>query len=196
MGIYKPDTGHVSINGVAIQDLERNSYLKKISLISQSFVRYCMTLRENVAISNLEELPNDSAIRDALSDANFRMEDVSLELDTMLGKEFDGVELSGGQWQKIAIARGIFKESEVIIMDEPTSAIDPIAETEILKAFLEIAKNKTAIIISHRTGLCTLVDKIAVMKEGNLVEYGSHDSLIKEDKEYARMFHAQKQWYV
>ena len=196
MGIYKPDTGHVSINGVAIQDLERNSYLKKISLISQSFVRYCMTLRENVAISNLEELPNDSAIRDALSDANFRMEDVSLELDTMLGKEFDGVELSGGQWQKIAIARGIFKESEVIIMDEPTSAIDPIAETEILKAFLEIAKNKTAIIISHRTGLCTLVDKIAVMKEGNLVEYGSHDSLIKEDKEYARMFHSQKQWYV
>ena len=135
-------------------------------------------------------------IRDALSDANFRMEDVSLELDTMLGKEFDGVELSGGQWQKIAIARGNFKESEVIIMDDPTSAIDPIAETEILKAFLEIAKNKTAIIISHRTGLCTLVDKIAVMKEGNLVEYGSHDSLIKEDKEYARMFHAQKQWYV
>lgn len=196
LGIYKPNTGSVSINGIDIQDVERNRYLRKFSLISQNFVHYCMTLRENVAISDLDELNNDSAIRKSLSDANIRPEDLSLELDTVLGKEFGGVELSGGQWQRIAIARGVFRESEVIIMDEPTSAIDPIAETEILKAFLNIAKNKTAIIISHRTGLCTLVDKIAVMKEGNLVEYGTHDSLMKEDNEYARMFHAQKQWYV
>jgi len=196
MGIYKPDAGIVSINGIDIRDFERNSYLRKFSLISQSFVHYCITLRENVAISNLKELNNDFLIRQSLSDANVRMDETSLELDTILGKEFDGVELSCGQWQKIAITRGIFRESKVIIMDELTSAIDPIAETEILKSFLEIAKNKTAIIISHRTGLCTMVDKIAVMKEGNLVEYGTHNSLMKENKEYARMFNAQKQWYV
>lgn len=196
MGIYRPVAGSVTINNMNIQKLEENSYLKKISLISQDFVHYCMTLRENVAMSKLADLNNDSFIRHSLKEADFNMDELSLKLDDMLGKEFDGVELSVGQWQKIAIARGIFKDSEVIIMDEPTSAIDPIAETEILKTFLEIAKNKTAIIISHRTGLCAMVDKIVVMKEGTVVEYGTHDSLMKENKEYAKMFNAQKQWYV
>lgn len=96
----------------------------------------------------------------------------------------------------MAIARGIFRECELIIMDEPTSAIDPISETAILKKFLEIAHDKTAIIVSHRTGLCTLVDKIAVMKDGQIVEFGSHKDLLKEDGEYARLFNAQRQWYV
>jgi ABC-type multidrug transport system fused ATPase/permease subunit len=195
MGIYEPSSGSVSLNGVNIQQIDRDSYQKLFSYIPQNFIHYSLTLRENVAISNFEELDNDLAIKQALNNANIGTDDILFELDANLGKEFNGVELSGGQWQKIAIARGIFRDKEVIIMDEPTSAIDPIAEAKILRVFLEIAKDKTAIIISHRTGLCKLVDNIAVMKAGELVEYGSHESLIRKDKEYARLFNAQKQWY-
>ena len=116
-------------------------------------------------------------------------------MDEQLGREFGGKELSGGQWQKLAIARGLFKSSELIILDEPTSALDPLLETEILQQFIEIAKNKTAVIISHRVGLCKLADRIVVMKAGQICEMGTHDKLIEKDGEYRQLYTSQEQWY-
>lgn len=196
LGIYKPDSGTIEINNKSLSQYDNENFLKKVSIISQQFIKYHMTLRENVALSNIAEISNDESINCALQEADFCFEGKNIDLDTILGTEFGGAELSGGQWQKLAIARGIFRDSELIIMDEPTSAIDPIAETEILKNFIKIAKNKTAIIISHRIGLCTLVDKIALMKDGHIIEFGTHEKLLKENGEYAKLFNTQMQWYI
>lgn len=196
LGIYHPASGEIQINENALSQYNREDFLKRISIISQQFVQYHMTLRENVAMSNVTAISDDDLINRALEDAGFSFDRSSINLDLLLGKEFGGVELSGGQWQKLAIARGIFRNCELIVMDEPTSAIDPISETEILKSFLKIAEDKTTIIVSHRTGICTLVDKIAVMKDGQIVEFGTHENLLKKDGEYARLFNAQRQWYV
>ena len=108
---------------------------------------------------------------------------------------FGGAELSGGQWQKLAIARGMFRDSELIILDEPTSALDPLVETEVLTDFINVSKGKTSVIISHRVGLCKLVDKIIVMKNGRVVECGSHNELITRGGEYANLYSAQSRWY-
>lgn len=110
--------------------------------------------------------------------------------------EFEGRELSIGQWQKLAIARGIFKESSIIVLDEPTAALDPVMETNILKLFLQISNKKTAIIVSHRIGICREVDKIIVMKNGKLVEIGTHNELLQKKGEYYQLYKMQQKWYV
>ena len=106
------------------------------------------------------------------------------------------MELSGGQWQKLAIARGLFRESEMIVLDEPTSALDPKVENEILTRFIELAKDKTTVIISHRVGLCKAADRIAVMKDGKVMEVGSHEELLRNHSLYKQMWEAQASWYV
>jgi ATP-binding cassette subfamily B protein len=164
--------------------------------ISQNFVAYSLTLRENVAISDLKKISENEIITDTIINVGLsELLNSNDGLEMQMGREFGGAELSGGQWQKLAIARGLFKPSEFIILDEPTSALDPIIETEILKQFIEIAKNKTAIIISHRVGLCKLADKIIVMKDGQICEIGTHSSLINNNGEYQRLYTSQEQWY-
>lgn len=196
LGVYLPSSGEVRINETPLQKIHKNSFLSKASMVSQNFVAYLLTLRENVAISNIGGLNDDNHIKHALADAGLALPNHNIQLDTQLGTDFGGVELSGGQWQKISIARGIFRDSEMIVLDEPTSALDPMVEAEILNNFLTIAQGKTTIIVSHRTGLCTLVDKIAVMSKGELVEFGTHKELMKRGGEYSKLFNAQRQWYV
>ncbi len=113
----------------------------------------------------------------------------------MLSREFEGVDLSGGQWQRIAIARGLFKDHKLIVLDEPTAAIDPYEETRIYNKFAEISRDKSAIIVTHRLGSAKIADRIVVMKNGEVEEIGTHDELIQADKEYARLYMAQEQWY-
>ena len=177
-------------------DIDKNSLYSYLSIIPENFMSYSLTLRENIAISDLKHLEDDMLINNSL--ASLGLQSLLSEvggLDEQLGREFGGKELSGGQWQKIAIARGLFKTSELIILDEPTSALDPLLETEILQQFIEIAKNKTAVIISHRVGLCKLADRIVVMKAGQICEIGTHHELIEKDGEYKRLYTAQEQWY-
>ena len=117
-------------------------------------------------------------------------------LDVQLGREFGGTELSGGEWQKVAIARGLWKESDFIILDETTSALDPLVEYDILSQFIEMIKEKTSVIISHRVGICRTADKIIVMKDGRVQECGRHEELLHAGGEYARLWEAQAKWYV
>ncbi len=114
----------------------------------------------------------------------------------IMGKEFGGPEFSGGQKQRLALARVLFADRELIILDEPTSALDPLQENEILEEFLRLAQGRTTVIISHRVGLCRHVDRIAVMRDGSIAEWGSHEELMAAEGEYAKLYHAQSKWYT
>ena len=193
LGLYPPENGNVLYDGNAVGNFTKDSFYSSVSAIAQDFVSYNLTLGENVAISDIFRLNDEAGIKSALADAGV---DGNISLDDTMGREFGGEELSGGQWQKLAIARGLFRNSELIVLDEPTSALDPLIETEILSKFIRAAEGKTALIISHRVGLCKLVDRIIVMKNGEIAEDGTHEALLAADGEYARLYEAQAQWYT
>ena len=190
LGLYETDSGEVMYDGVPVKSLSE-SYLKHISIVSQDFVRYHLPLKECVALSSLDDLNNENKLRQTIQSAGLNFTNLNEEL----GREFGGLELSGGEWQKLAIARGMFKDSEIIVLDEPTAALDPLIESEILSMFINAAKSRTTIIVSHRVGICRFVDKIVVMDGGRIVEVGSHDELMKKDGTYSKLFTSQAQWY-
>lgn len=192
LGLYPPESGNVLYDDNPVGNFTKDSFYATVSVIAQDFVSYKLTLKENIAISDISRMNDDAEIRSAMAAAGVN-DDVNLD-DTM-GRELGGKELSGGQWQKLAIARGLFKNSELIVLDEPTSALDPLIETEILSKFTLAAAGKTALIISHRVGLCKLVDRIIVMNNGKIVEDGTHDVLLAANGEYARLYEAQAKWY-
>jgi ATP-binding cassette subfamily B protein len=113
----------------------------------------------------------------------------------MLSREFGGVDLSGGQWQRIAIARGLYRPHDLIVLDEPTAAIDPLEESRLYQKFSEISKDKTAIIVTHRLGSAQIADRIIVLGAGNIIEIGTHEELIKASNHYAKMYQTQAKWY-
>ncbi|MCI9541430.1 MAG: ABC transporter ATP-binding protein [Lachnospiraceae bacterium] len=194
-GCFKPFLGKVLVDNQDISRIKPESVLKNFSVVSQNFIHYNMTLRENITISDISNRNNDFMLDSAIKKANLEMVvEQCGGKDVLLGKEFGGHELSGGQWQKIAIARGIFRDAPIIILDEPTSALDPLIEAEILERFMEMSHNKTSIIISHRVGVCRLADKIVVMKHGRVVEIGKHEELIKLGGEYTNIWNSQAKW--
>ncbi len=186
-GVFSPTEGRI-LNGLSSE---------KVTVVTQDFVRYLFNLRENIGIGNLEKISDDQDIVDLLKRVgNDSVLQNAGSLDRQIGKEFDGVEFSGGEWQKIAIARGLFKDAELIIFDEPTSALDPIVESEILKKFLVLTEGKTVIVISHRIGICKMMDRVIVMRDGRVVEDGKHFDLIELHGEYQRLWHEQAKWYT
>lgn len=195
LGLFPCSEGGIFYDGADVSGFDKTTFYKTVSAIAQNFTQYKLPLRENIAMSDIGSMNNDEKIIDAIRRAGLSGLLDKVGLDSELGIAFGGNEVSGGQWQKIAIARGLFRESELIIMDEPTSALDPLIETEILTKFIDLAKDKTAVIISHRVGLCRLVDKIVVMKDGEIAEIGTHDDLLARNGEYARLFTAQEKWY-
>ena len=196
-GLYLPDEGDILYGEANTKTVSVFSLFKNISAVFQKYQRYQMTLRENIGISDVDDTMNDVELEKISIQAGIEKNDSSFTngYDTMLSREFDGVDLSGGQWQRVAIARSFFRSHQFIVLDEPTAAIDPIEETKIYNRFAEISKDKTAIIVTHRLGSVKLADKILVMKQGELVEQGTHDNLIAFDGEYARLYKSQEQWY-
>ena len=194
-GLYQPDKGQVLIGGIDTRECNRNIYQETISGIFQQFQKYKMLIDENVYISKPNKY-NADRVKAALNmaDADIGHEG-NYKLDIMLSREFDGIELSSGQWQRIAIARGIYRDSNIIVLDEPTAAIDPIEEAKIYKKFTELAKGKIAILVTHRIGSCKIADRICVMDKGKIVEIGSHAQLMKKRGKYYSMYIAQSQWY-
>jgi ATP-binding cassette subfamily B protein len=213
-GLYHPDSGSVSVGGADLRGADDETRFDALSAVFQQYQRYRMTLLDNVRIA---APPRDPAAEAAGVDAPVSGEAESRErataaliqagffdcegvragagLETILAREFGGTDLSGGEWQRVAIARGLYRPHDTIILDEPTAAIDPLEEDRVYRAFLETARGKTAIIVTHRLGLARSADRILVMERGRIVQDGSHAELIAAPGPYARMFHAQAAWY-
>ena len=196
--LYDPTEGRVLLNGVDIRKYDYAEYLSIFSIVFQDFRLFSFTLGQNVAASS--DYEKDRVI-DCLKKAGFehRLEEMPSGLDTSLYKDFDrnGVEISGGEAQKIAIARALYKNTPFIILDEPTAALDPIAEYEIYSSFNNIVQDKTAIYISHRLSSCRFCDKIAVFHEGNIVQMGTHAELLSNRSgKYFELWNAQAQYYT
>jgi len=195
---YEPTEGEILLDDIPVKQYNQIQYQKYFGVIFQDFVKFELTLRENIAMGEIEEIRNqeriDSAAQKSL--ANEVISDLPGGYDQQLGKRFkQGKDLSGGQWQKIAIARAYMKDAEVLILDEPTSALDARAETEAFDRFIKLTEGKTAVIISHRFSTVRIADRIMVLKNGAVLEIGTHRELMENDKLYAELFNLQAQGY-
>ena len=196
--LYDPQEGHILLNGIDIRKYNYRDYMGLFSVVFQDFQLLAQPLGENVA--GARNYDRDRAQK-ALVDAGFgdRLASMPAGLDTMLYKEFaeDGVDVSGGEAQKIAIARALYKDAPFIILDEPTAALDPIAEAEIYAKFNDIAGDKTAVYISHRLSSCKFCDEIAVFDHGQVIQRGTHEQLLADEAgKYHALWHAQAQYYT
>ena len=196
--LYDPQEGEILLNGIDIRKYNYRDYMDVFSVVFQDFQLISQPLGANVAGSARYDA---AKARKALLDAGFgdRLETMSDGLNTQLYKDFteNGVEVSGGEAQKIAIARALYKDAPFIILDEPTAALDPIAEAEIYSKFNDIAGDKTAIYISHRLSSCKFCDEIAVFHEGAVIQQGTHENLLADtDGKYYELWHAQAQYYT
>ncbi|MBR0434431.1 MAG: ABC transporter ATP-binding protein [Lachnospiraceae bacterium] len=194
-GLYKPENGKLYYNGVDREKLNMKSLYKAIAYVFQDYCRYPLTVRENIGLSDTN---NDEKIDAVLDKVGMKevVSGLSEGKDTLVAKEFGGTDLSGGQWQRIAIARAAYKNGNLIIFDEPTAAIDPYEEVRIIEMLLNVSKGKTVVIVTHRIGAARLADKIIAVKDGTVVETGKHDELIKQNGEYARLYNTQASWYT
>ena len=195
--LYEPTEGQILLNGVDIRYYDNDEYAKLFAIVFQDFNLFSFPLGENVAGSN--EYDRDRAVK-CLEDAGFgeRLAKMEKGLDTSLYQydDEDGVEISGGEAQKIAIARSLYKDAPFVIMDEPTSALDPVAEFEIYQRFDQMVEGKTSIYISHRMSSCRFCDNIIVFDEGKIIEQGSHDKLMSNGGLYSELWNAQAQYYA
>ncbi|MBI9010812.1 MAG: ABC transporter ATP-binding protein [Clostridiales bacterium] len=188
--------GKITIGGTDINEIDYDEYMALLGVVFQDFKLLSYTIKENV--SNNQE--GEEKIVESLGKAGFESDLKILDkgIDTCVYKNFDksGIEFSGGQLQKLALARTLYKNSSIVILDEPTSALDPISEFEIYKNFNSMVEGNTAIYISHRLSSTRFSDNIAVFDSGEIVEYGHHDELINNDSLYAEMYRTQSQYYI
>lgn len=197
-GLYLPTEGQVRLGGVDTADIAPQALYDGTSAVFQKYQRYKMTLGENVTISAEEADAAQERMAQAVEKANLETSAESFPdgFETMLSKEFDGVDLSGGQWQRVAIARGFYRAHDMIVLDEPTAAIDPLEEARIYQQFSELSSGKTSVIVTHRLGSAKIADRIVVMDRGQVESVGTHEELMRSGGKYARMYQAQAQWYV
>jgi len=191
-GMLEPANGKLMINGGNARDLDSSDKYNSLSCVLQEPARFnTFTIADNVFLGDVEKERDETRIDTSLEFAGFE----GAEKDAMLGKDIGGTELSGGQWQKIAIARAYYRDRDFIVLDEPTSNLDPLAEAEVFKKYIAMTEGKTVIMVTHRISVASLADRVVVFKDGEIVEDGSHDDLLSNNGEYARLYSTQAQWY-
>lgn len=198
LGLYRPDEGEILISGKNLEYYSVEARIRMFGTIFQDFNRYALSVKENISVG-LGEKGNDESARNAAI-KKAKVDEFLNRLpkgeETILTRNFTGgVDLSGGEWQRIAIARALIGDKPILILDEPTSQLDPMAESKLYSEFMEMSKDKTAVFITHRLGSTMITDRILVISQGRIVEEGTHQELIKKDGIYANMFNSQKQWY-
>lgn len=197
--LYDVEEGEILLNGIDIMEYDIEKYRAMFSVLFQDFIKYSFTLRENVSLSDIEKSDNDERIKDALSKSEMS-ELVSTwdkGLETPLTRSFepDGKELSGGQWQRIALSRVFFADRDFVILDEPSASLDVFAEEKIFHQFQQLSGTRSSIIISHRLSSIVAADKILVLKNGRILEQGKHRELLSKNGYYSELFYAQAQSY-
>ncbi|CAH8768665.1 ABC transporter ATP-binding protein [Paenibacillus dendritiformis] len=199
LGLYQPTEGEVRYDNRLIDEYDPASFHERITAVFQDFFQYEFTLRDNIVLHRpAEDRMDDSKLREAIKKAELDslVETLTEGVDSQLGIRFSGGrELSQGQWQKVAIARAFYRDFDMIFLDEPTAAVDPLTESAIFENLMELTKGKTAVFISHRLGSCRHADRILVLHEGTICEEGSHEDLIATGGVYANMFEKQAKWY-
>lgn len=193
---YRPTQGKITINGIDIWNIPNNQYYDLISAVFQDYANFAFSIKENVSMT---EDVNDGLVLDTIEKVGLleKIRSLPKKLDTFLTRQFDndGIELSGGQSQKLSIARAIYKNPKILILDEPTANLDPKAESEIYRNFFDLSKDKLTIFISHRLTASTIADNIAVFVDGEIVEYGNHNKLMDMYGTYYDMYEKQRKNY-
>lgn len=195
-GLYSPNAGEIRVNGININKFNKEEYLDLLSVVFQDIKIFPFNIRENISFSNtfdkikLNESIEQSGLKDKIQSLEKGVETNMLKI-----LDEEGIELSGGENQKLAIARALYKNGKILIMDEPTASLDALAENRLYESFDKLISGKTAIYISHRLSSTRFCDKIAFIENGQLQEYGTHDELMKLDSLYANMFNIQSRYY-
>ncbi len=193
LGLLSPSMGEFTINGIESGSLNISNRLAQQSTVSQELSRYkTFTIKKNVYLGDTLNPLDETKIDQALDFVSLN----DIASDEVLGKEIGGIDLSGGQWQKLAIARSVYRNRALLVLDEPTSNLDPLMETEIFQHYLTMVNDKTVIYVTHRISMAVLAQRIIVIKDGEIIQDGSHDDLIKNEGEYKRLYQEQAKWYV
>ena len=196
--LYDPDEGRILLDGTDLREYDVDSLRRNVGVIFQDFVRYDFALKENIAVGNIARIEDEPAIKAAAerSLADSVAQRLKGQYDQMLGKRFEGgVDLSGGEWQKVALARAYMRDAQLLILDEPTAALDARAEYEVFLRFSELTKGRMAVLISHRFSTVRMADRILVLRGGELVEQGTHEALVSLGGLYSELFQLQAAGY-
>lgn len=192
LGILKPSEGELKINDHSVLTVQQNSHYSLQSVVMQNPSHYTtFSVYENIYMGKTEQVINKDDIQSAVDFVGLN----DVPTDIPLGRDIGGIEMSGGQWQKLAIARAVYRNKDFIILDEPTSNLDPKAETDIFQKYFEISKNKSVIFVTHRVAVASLADRIIVFDKGKIVEEGSHEELMRKKGAYETLFKSQAKWY-
>src|SRR5213596_224363 len=196
--LYDPDEGRILLDGVDLRDYDLDSLRRNIGVIFQDFVRYDFVMKENIGVSQVERLGDEERIREAArrSLADSVASRLERGYDQMLGRRFEGgVELSGGEWQKVALGRAYMRDAQVLILDEPTASLDARAECDVFLRFAELTAGRMAVLISHRFSTVRMADRILVLQGGELIDQGTHEELVTKGGLYAELFGLQAAGY-
>ncbi|MBB6099934.1 ABC-type multidrug transport system fused ATPase/permease subunit [Deinobacterium chartae] len=174
----------------------QTAWRARVGAVFQDFGHYALSVRENVALGDLSALADPARLEGALRAADFNTSALPQGPDTLLGKAFGGTELSGGQWQKLAIARAFLRRADLLVLDEPTAALDPRSEHALYRHFARLATGRTTLLITHRLASVQMADRILVLRGGCLAEQGSHTELLQLGGEYAQLYRLQAEQYA
>jgi ATP-binding cassette subfamily B protein len=196
--LYDPTEGQILLDGVDLREYSLEDLYREIGVIFQDFMRYEMTARDNIAVGQIDQVSTLPVLKQAAakSMANEVIERLPRDYEQMLGRRFEnGVDLSGGEWQKVALARAYLRDAQLLILDEPTAALDARSEFEVFQRFAELTAGKTALFISHRFSTVRMADRIVVLEHGRIAEDGNHEQLSRLGGRYAEMFEMQAASY-